>query len=97
MREVRLRLYVSGRTARSETAIGNLRQIAEDRLPDADVEIIDVLERPEAAEDNHILVTPTLDKILPMPARRIIGDLSDVSAVLEALGLASERELEREG
>lgn len=88
MNRVRLRLYVTGRTARSEAAINNLRAIVEDSLgAEAEVEIIDVLEEPELAEEHHILVTPTLDKILPMPARRIIGDLSDAQAVVRGLGL----------
>lgn len=60
----------------------------EEHFPDrAEVDIVDVLEQPDLAEKNHILVTPILDKILPMPARRIIGDLSDIEAVLKGLGL----------
>jgi circadian clock protein KaiB len=88
MNGVRLRLYVTGRTARSEAAINNLHAIVEEHLPEEpEVEIVDVLEEPELAEEHHILVTPTLDKILPMPARRIIGDLSDADAVVRGLGL----------
>jgi circadian clock protein KaiB len=92
MNGVRLRLYVTGQTARSETAISNLHRIVEEHFADrADVDIVDVLEQPDLAEENHILVTPTLDKILPMPARRIIGDLSDIEAVLKGLGLVHGR------
>lgn len=44
-----------------------------------------MLERPQAAEDDRILATPTLIKQLPPPLRRVIGDLSDKDKVL--LGL----------
>jgi circadian clock protein KaiB len=52
-----------------------------------DLDVIDVLERPQAAEDARILATPTLVKELPLPARRIIGDLSDIAKVLVGLEL----------
>jgi circadian clock protein KaiB len=51
--------------------------------------IIDVLERPQLAEDERILVTPTLIKPLPLPSRRVIGDLSDLEKVLSELDLMS--------
>jgi circadian clock protein KaiB len=51
--------------------------------------IIDVLERPQLAEDERILVTPTLIKPLPLPSRRVIGDLSDMDKVLSELDLMS--------
>jgi circadian clock protein KaiB len=51
--------------------------------------IIDVLERPQMAEDERILVTPTLIKPLPLPSRRVIGDLSDMEKVMSELDLLS--------
>lgn len=88
---VQLRLYITGRTGRSEVAIANLRRVCERDLPDqCEIEIVDVLERPELAEQERVLVTPTLDKVLPLPARRIIGDLSDADAVVRGLGLRTE-------
>ena len=67
-------------------AIANLRRICEEELEGRyDLEIIDVLEQPQAAEDARILATPTLIKQLPPPLRRVIGDLSDKDKVL--LGL----------
>lgn len=81
-----LKLFITGHTARSEKAIENLRRVCEEQLQGAyDIRIIDVLERPQLAEDEKILATPTLIKELPPPLRRIIGDLSDVERVL--LGL----------
>jgi circadian clock protein KaiB len=81
-----LRLYVTGKTARAEQAIENLRKICDEELEGRyDVEIIDVLESPELAEEEKILATPTLIKRLPPPLRRVIGDLSQKEKVL--LGL----------
>jgi circadian clock protein KaiB len=81
-----LKLYVTGTSPRTERAIGNLRHICETELGgDYALEIIDVLENPEAAEQDRILATPTLIKTLPLPLRRVIGDLSDTEKVL--LGL----------
>ncbi len=81
-----LRLFVTGESSRSGTAIANLRRICEQELAGAyDLEIIDVLEFPELAEEAKILATPTLIKSLPPPLRRVIGDLSDKEKVL--LGL----------
>lgn len=85
---VHLRLYITGRTGRSEAAVANLQRICDQVLPDGcDIEIVDVLDRPELAEEERVLVTPTLDKLLPLPVRRIIGDLSDDEAVIRGLGL----------
>lgn len=67
-------------------AIANLRRICEQDLKGRyELEIIDVLEFPHIAEDEKILATPTLIKELPLPLRRMIGDLSDRDKVL--LGL----------
>jgi circadian clock protein KaiB len=49
--------------------------------------VIDVLKNPQLAEEDKILATPTLAKILPPPVRRIIGDLSDRERVLIGLDL----------
>ena len=81
-----LRLFVTGASSRSGTAIANLRRICEQELEGQyELEIIDVQEFPELAEDEKILATPTLIKSLPLPLRRVIGDLSDTEKVL--LGL----------
>lgn len=83
-----LRLYITGQTPKSERAIENLRRICEEELNGQyEMVIIDVLERPQLAEDEKILATPTLIKELPPPLRRIIGDLSDKEKVLLGLEL----------
>lgn len=86
MKKVLLKLYVAGQTVRSEHAIANLRRICEEDLAGQyDLEIIDVLERPQLAEDEKIIATPMVTKELPLPLRRIIGDLSDSEKVLIGL------------
>lgn len=83
-----LKLYVTGNTSRSEQAIANLRDICEKELNGQyAMEVIDVLERPQLAEDEKIMATPTLIKELPPPLRRIIGDLSDREKVLLGLDM----------
>lgn len=88
MTALKLRLYVTGRTPQSKRAIDNLREICDVELNGVfDVEVIDVLEHPNLAEDEKILATPTLVKRLPEPTRKIIGDLSDRKRVLFGLDL----------
>lgn len=85
---IQLRLYVTGQTARSRQAIDNLRTILEQNFPKQyELEVIDVLEHPQLAEDEKILATPALVKKLPQPVRRAIGDLSDREKVLLGLDL----------
>ncbi|MEI6045104.1 MAG: circadian clock protein KaiB [Chloroflexota bacterium] len=88
MNKYLLKLYIAGRSPRSERAIANLQRICDEQLGDQyEMMIIDVLERPELAENEKILATPTLIKQLPPPLRRIIGDLSDIEKVLIGLDL----------
>jgi circadian clock protein KaiB len=83
-----LKLYVTGQTPRSLRAISNLRALCEEELRGQyEMVVIDVLERPQLAEDEKILATPTVVKELPTPIRRIIGDLSDSERVLLGLDL----------
>ena len=83
-----LKLYVTGRTPRAERAIANLRRLCEEELDECyELQVIDVLDHPQLAEDERILATPTLIKQLPPPLRRVIGDLSDRDKVLLGLDL----------
>ena len=87
-----LRLFVTGTSPRAQVAIANLRRICEQELHGQyELEIIDVLENPQVAEDEKILATPTLIKHLPPPLRRVIGDLSDKEKVLLGLEVRPER------
>ena len=87
-RKIILRLYITGTTRRSLKAIANLKEVCSGELEDKiDLKIIDVLERPQLAEDEKILATPTLIKDIPPPLRRLIGDLSNKEKVLLGLDL----------
>src|SRR5206468_8296861 len=78
-----LTLYVTGTSPRTKIAIENLDRICKQELEGRyELEIVDVLENPQRAEDERILATPTLIKQLPLPLRRVIGDLSDKEKVL---------------
>jgi circadian clock protein KaiB len=80
-----LRLYVSGQALNSRAAIRNLESLRAAVGDGADVEVIDVRERPELAEEDRIIATPTLVRREPRPVRKIIGDLSDIERVLVGL------------
>ena len=84
-----LRLYVTGTTARSTRAIANLRQLCEQHLPDRyELEVVDVYQQPELAARAQLVAVPTLIKRLPLPLRRLVGDLSDRQRVLAGLDLS---------
>jgi circadian clock protein KaiB len=83
-----LRLYVAGQTPRSTAALANLRRICEERLAGKySIEVIDLLERPQLAQGEQIVAIPTLERRLPEPVRKIIGDLSNTERVLIGLDL----------
>jgi circadian clock protein KaiB len=83
-----LKLFVTGSSPRAAQAIANLEQICSEELDGRyELEIIDVLEHPDRAEEAKILATPTLIKQLPPPLRRVIGDLSDTEKVIFGLEL----------
>jgi circadian clock protein KaiB len=91
-----LKLFVSGMTPNSRRAIANLRRLCEEELSDQyEVQVINVLERPQLAEDEKIMATPTLIKALPPPMRRVIGDLSNREKVILGLDLQQHNDDER--
>jgi len=83
-----LRLYVTGKTPKSLCAIANLKNICEEYLHGHyDLQVIDIYQQPALAEDDDIFVAPTLVKRLPIPLRRLIGDMSDRERLLLGLDL----------
>ncbi|HEY4219584.1 MAG TPA: circadian clock KaiB family protein [Gemmatimonadaceae bacterium] len=87
-----LTLFITGSSPRADLAIANLRHVCEGELcGEYDLEIVDVLEHPERAEEAKILATPTLIKRLPPPLRRVVGDLSDKDKLLVGLELHAAR------
>jgi circadian clock protein KaiB len=82
----KLKLYVAGQTPRSMAALANLKKIVDEHLDGRyEIEIIDLLENPRLAKGDQILAVPTLVKDLPLPVRKIIGDLSNTERVLVGL------------
>jgi circadian clock protein KaiB len=83
-----LRLFVSGMTARSRRAIDNIRHLCEEHLAGRyDLEIIDIYQQPALAKEGQIIAAPTLVKTLPLPLRKIIGDMGDPGRIMVVLGI----------
>ena len=83
-----LRLYVSGSTSKSATAIENIKRICEEHLKNRyHLEVIDIYQQPNLAREEQIVAVPTLIKRSPLPLRRLIGDLSNPKRVLAGLDL----------
>jgi circadian clock protein KaiB len=88
-----LRLYVTGMTPRSARAVTNLRTICDEYLEGQyDLEVIDIYQQPVLTKGEQIIAAPTLIKKLPLPMRRIIGDMSNRERVLLGLDLVSSRQ-----
>ena len=83
-----LRLYVTGMTSRSARAVKNLQAICDEYLAGRyDLEVIDIYQQPVLTRGEQIIAAPTLIKKLPLPMRRIIGDMSNRDRVLLGLDL----------
>jgi circadian clock protein KaiB len=85
---IELRLYIAGQTPKSVAALKNLKKICEDHMPDTyELKVIDLLQQPQLARGDQIVAIPTVVKNLPVPIRKLIGDLSDTERVLVGLDL----------
>jgi circadian clock protein KaiB len=83
-----LRLYINGSTLKSTLAVKNIKQVCEEHLNGLyKLQIIDICQQANLARDEQIVAVPTLIKRLPLPLRRLIGDLSDENKVLFGLDL----------
>jgi circadian clock protein KaiB len=90
---MKLRLYVAGQTPKSLAALSNLKQICAEHLDGKyELEVIDLIKNPQLAQGDQILAIPTLVRNLPVPIRKIIGDLSNVNRVLVGLDLRGTEE-----
>ena len=84
-----LRLYVAGWTPSSVAAVRTVKALeAEYFPPGSTVEVIDLIEKPDAGLQDNVLAIPTLVKMSPAPIRRIVGNLSDLPKALKILGVA---------
>jgi len=87
-----LRLYVTGMTPRSAQAIANIRSLCEEHLRGLyALQVIDIYQHPQLTRMEQIVAAPTLVKRLPLPLRRMVGDLSDRERVLLGLDLREAR------
>ncbi|MEJ2902845.1 circadian clock KaiB family protein [Pedobacter panaciterrae] len=85
-----LRLYIAGKTPKSVSALSNLKKYCEEHLHGKyKIEVIDLLEKPQLAEGDQIFAVPTLVRKVPVPIRKIIGDLSNEEKVLVGLNIIS--------
>jgi circadian clock protein KaiB len=83
-----LRLYVTGRSPKCLRAMENLRLVCEQYLRGRyHIEVVDLLENPRLAAYEQILAVPTLVRQLPLPIRKVVGDLSDTDRLLAGLQL----------
>ncbi len=82
-----LKLYITGMTPRSQAALRNIQKVSEEFLDSYELEVIDIYQQPELAEGEQIVATPTLIRKLPLPLRRLVGDLSQKERVLFGLDL----------
>ena len=88
-----LRLYVTGMTPKSISAIENIRKICEENLQGRyELEVIDIYQQPEYAKKEEIIAAPTLIKKLPLPLRRFIGDMSNKDKIIVGLNLVPQKE-----
>jgi len=85
-----LKLYVAGQSPKSVLAIANLKKICEENLRGHyELEVIDLYQQPQLARGEQIIALPTLIRKLPVPLRRIIGDMSNTARVLVGLDMQS--------
>jgi circadian clock protein KaiB len=93
-----LRLYITGTTPRSQEAIRNIRRICEEELKGRyDLEVIDVYQQPDLARKEQILAAPTLIRELPLPLRKLVGDMSNTEKVVVGLEIRPEKKVKKEG
>lgn len=86
--KIELRLYIAGQTPKSVAALKNLKRICEEYMPDRyELKVIDLLQQPQLARGDQIVAVPTVVKNLPVPIRKLIGDLSNTERVLVGLDL----------
>jgi circadian clock protein KaiB len=85
---VRFRLFVAGDAQNSAQAVANLGALCRVYLKDRhEIEVVDVFREPQRALAEGIFMTPTLVKVSPTPAFKVIGTLSQTQPLLDALGL----------
>jgi len=84
-----LTLYITGATPQSTSAILNIKRVCEEQLEGRyELEVVDIYQQPALAQSEQIVAAPTLIKKLPLPLRRLVGNMSNEEGVLAGLGLS---------
>lgn len=87
-KQLKLRLYIAGHSANSAQALASLTALCTEHFPSAhDLDVIDMLDHPQRALTDGVLVTPTLIRLQPLPVQRIVGSLSDTKQLLRLLAV----------
>jgi circadian clock protein KaiB len=87
-----LRLFIAGMTLRSSEAVARIKRLCEEHLQGRyELEIVDIYQQPELAKEYQIVAVPTLLKKSPLPARCLIGDLSNAELILRGLDIPVTR------
>ena len=87
-----MRLYIIGTTSQSTRAVANIRKICEEHLEGRyELDVVDISQQPALAKGEQIVAAPTLIKVLPLPLRRFIGDMSQTERILIGLDLSKVR------
>lgn len=87
----KFRLYVAGDAVNSSLALANLRALCQAHLAGRhEIEVVDVFREPHRALEDSVFMTPTLVKLAPAPVRRIVGTLTQLQPVLQAIGLETK-------
>jgi len=89
MQGIKINIFIAGMTPAARRAISNMERICAqiDEGKTYSISVIDIIENPDAADENRILATPTVIKELPPPIRKLVGDLSDQDQVFAGLDL----------
>lgn len=83
-----LTLFVSGASDLSARAIANARHLCNSHLAGRhQLLVVDVHGDVPAVREMQVVAAPTLIKTLPLPVRKLVGDLSNTDMVLQALDL----------
>ena len=83
-----LRLFITGMSPRSINAINNVKKICEENLQGRyELEVIDIYQSPDQIKKEDIIASPTLIRKLPLPLRKLIGDMSDKERIIVGLDL----------
>jgi circadian clock protein KaiB len=73
------KIFIAGIAPDNQVMIASFKKQLADMLGEGNfkLEVIDLLENPELAEEEHILATPTVVRKLPKPIKKVILSLDE--------------------